>query len=209
MALQVWQQLGVTGGHLLAHDMGDSVATELVTRHVSGIMPAWFGGGFKSFTFTNGSMVLSLSDLRVTQRILLSRAGPMMSKLSNFKVFEKTVRSAQGTDRLNDEDIALLWENVCLQDGHKKNHLSIKYLNDRKRFEQTRWLPSLAEVTQPVHICWGEADAVARVSMAYYLKDNVCPSATMTLMPGVGHFCQISDPDIWLASVLAFYKNLS
>ena len=52
LALQVWQHLGVKGGHLLAHDMGDSVATELVARHVSNLLPAWFAAGFQSFTFT-------------------------------------------------------------------------------------------------------------------------------------------------------------
>ena len=44
VALQVWRHLGVRGGHLLGHDMGDSVATELLTRHVAGAMPAWFDG---------------------------------------------------------------------------------------------------------------------------------------------------------------------
>jgi hypothetical protein len=34
VALQVWKERGVTGGHVLSHDMGDSVHTELVARHI-------------------------------------------------------------------------------------------------------------------------------------------------------------------------------
>ena len=96
-----------------------------------------------------------------------------------------------------------------MQDGQQKNHLLIRYLNDRKRFEKTRWLPSLGKVQEPIHLCWGDADAVARVEMAHYLKKHVCPQATLTLMPGVGHFCQLSDPDIWVQSVSAFYQQIS
>lgn len=208
LALRVWQHHGVRGGHLLAHDMGDSVATELVTRHIEGAMPAGFSAGFRSFTFTNGSMVLSLADLRVTQKLLLSPLGPLVSRLFSYRAFRQQVRSAHGNDRLPDGDIEDLWHNIRRQDGHRKNHLIIRYLDDRRRFEKTRWLPSLRQVREPIHLCWGEADAVAGVGMAHYLKRHVCPGAQLTLMPDVGHFCQLSDPEVWVKSVSAFYAPL-
>src|SRR6478736_4014430 len=76
-----------------------------------------------------------------------------------------------------------------------------------ERFEKARWLPSLSLVKEPVHICWGDADAVSPAKVARHLKEHVCPRARLTLMPGVGHFCQLSDPDMWLASVAAFYNE--
>ena len=208
LALQVWNQLGVKGGHLLSHDMGDSVATELAARHVGATLPAWFSAGFKSFTFTNGNMVLDLAKLRLGQKVLLSSFGPVFSNLASAGAFRATVRSAHGNDKLSAQDIELLWNGVQQQDGHRKNHLVIQYLNDRKRFEKTRWLPSLALVKEPIHICWGDGDAVAPVRVAQYLKQQVCPKATLTLMPNVGHFCQLSDPEIWVESVGAFYSSL-
>lgn len=205
VALTVWQHLGLRGGHLIAHDMGDSVSTELVARSVAGLLPAGFDAGFLSVTLTNGSMVLSLAKLRVTQRLLLTRIGPSLTRLVNKKTFVQQVRSAHGADTLSDEDVDLMWAANCLQDGHRKSYLTIRYLFDRRRFEATRWLPALAATEIPVHLCWGEADAVARVEMAHYLKQQVCKSAVLSLMPGVGHFCQISDPDIWLRTVLGYY----
>lgn len=208
-ALQVWRHLGVRGGHLLAHDMGNSVATELAARQVGGTLPGSFPDGFETFTFTNGSLVLALAKLRVTQRLLLSRWGRLAGRLFNFRTFCQQVRSAHGTDGLSDRDLELMWENLCLQDGQRKNYLTIRYLADRRRFERTRWLPALCSIARPVHLCWGDADAVARVEMAHWLKAKVCPEARLSLMPGVGHFCQLSDPETWLENVCRFYDGLS
>jgi pimeloyl-ACP methyl ester carboxylesterase len=61
----------------------------------------------------------------------------------------------------------------------------------------------------PIHICWGVDDAVANVEMAHYLKDKICPNAKLTLMEGVGHFCQLGSSEIWVKSVGKFYSDLT
>ncbi|NAS32483.1 alpha/beta fold hydrolase [Flavobacteriaceae bacterium R38] len=208
IALMVWKYFNIKGGHLLAHDMGDSVATELVSRQVNDNLPAWFNTGFQSFTFTNGSMILDMASLRITQKILLSRFGHLMKHLLSFKIFNHQIVSAHGNDKLSDADIQNLWESNRLQDGHLKTHLTIKYLNDRKKFEKTRWLPALRQTQTPVHICWGNQDAVARVEIAHYLKKHICPSASLTIMEGAGHFCQLGSPELWVKSVCKFYHTL-
>lgn len=205
--LNVWKHFGITGGHMLSHDMGDSVATEIVARHENGLMPSWLSEGIQSLTFTNGSMVLELADLRITQKILLSKYGHLLKNLTTYKVFEQQVRSAQGNNNLSSSDIQSLWDFNTLQEGRQKTYLTIKYLNDRKRFEKTRWLPALSQTKLPIHICWGNADAVARIEMAHYLKDNVCPSARLSIMQGVGHFCQLGSPSVWIDHVSRFYKE--
>ena len=208
VAFTVWKHFGITGGHMLSHDMGDSVATEIVVRHENDVMPAWFADGLQSLTFTNGSMVLDLADLRITQKILLSKYGPLMQRITNFKVFNQQVKSAHGNDNLTDEEIQLLWAANTINAGDKKTYLTIKYLNDRKKFEKTRWLPALGQTTLPVHLCWGDADQVARVEMAHYLKKNICKSATLTIMKGLGHFCQLGSPSEWLQYVTSYYNRL-
>ncbi len=204
---EVWKHFGIKGGHLLSHDMGDSVATEILARHENDLMPAWFSEGLQSLTFTNGSMVLELASLRITQKLLLSNYGYLIKNMTTFKIFDQQVRSAHGNKNLSVEDIKLLWEGNTLQDGHKKSYLTIKYLNDRKRFEKTRWLPALAQTKLPVHICWGNEDAVARIEMAHYLIENICQNATLTIMKGLGHFCQIGSPEKWVEYVSDFYKK--
>ncbi len=205
LALQVWRRLGVRGGHLLAHDMGDSVATELIARHVGAGLPAWLSAGLRSFTFTNGNMALHLAALRLGQRALLGPLGPVLSRLATRANFVQTLRSAQGNDGLSGRDVELMWQGNQLLDGQRRMHRVIQYLKERMRFEQTRWLPSLRLVQEPVHICWGDADAVSPVRVAHYLKQEVCPEATLSLLPGVGHFCQLTDPQPWLRAIGAFY----
>ncbi|MEM1119495.1 MAG: alpha/beta hydrolase [Bacteroidota bacterium] len=205
----VWKHFGIKGGHMLSHDMGDSVATEIVARHENGLMPAWFSDGLQSLTFTNGSMVLELADLRITQKILLSKYGHLMRNVTTFKIFNQQVSSAHGNSNLSAEEIQILWEGNTLQNGHQKTYLTIKYLNDRKRFEKTRWLPALGQTQLPVHICWGDEDNVARVEMAYYLKEKVCKNAELTIMQGLGHFCQLGSSQKWVEYVSAFYRKLS
>ncbi|MDB4414866.1 alpha/beta hydrolase [bacterium] len=204
---EVWKHFNIKGGHLLSHDMGDSVSTEIVARHENGLMPAWFSEGLQSLTFTNGSMVLELASLRITQKILLSNYGYLMKNLSTFTIFNQQIRSAHGNENLSADEINVLWEANTLQDGHKKSYLTIKYLNDRKRFEKTRWLPALAQTKLPIHICWGNEDAVAKVEMAHYLKEKICKNATLTIMEGLGHFCQLGSPEKWVKYVSNFYKN--
>ena len=214
-ALQVWQHLGVTGGHVLSHDMGTSVLTEIVARHVNQQLPSWFGDGLQSITFTNGSMALDFAKLRVMQKLLLKkRLGPLISRLSSYSLFRRTIVSAHGVGMdephgLKERDIGFLWENAVQQDGHKKNHYTIRYLDDRKRYEKTRWLPALgiASDSLPTHFCWGDADQVARIEMAHYLKNEICPAATLSVMSGAGHFCQLGSPDLWLESVDKFFHG--
>ncbi|RRJ83957.1 alpha/beta fold hydrolase [Aestuariirhabdus litorea] len=207
VALEVWRALGVQGGHLLAHDMGTSVATELLARELSALLPAGFSEGFNSVTFTNGSMVLALARLRLTQRLLLSPLGPLLARWSSYRVMASQVRSAHGNDGLSDADLEHLWENIQLGDGHRNHHRVIRYLLDRRRLEAPRWLEALRHTRTPIHLCWGTDDAVARVEMAYYLKEKVCPQAQLSLMPGVGHFGQLSDPERWVETVIGFYRQ--
>ncbi len=204
-ALAIWKHIGVTGGHLLAHDMGVSVATEMLARQNGGELPSWFSAGVQSITFTNGSIVMEFSKLRIAQKILLSPFGPLLSKLNNYTIFSHQVKSAHGTDGLSAQDIELLWIQVQHKGGSKISHKLIGYIRDRYEHEKSRWLPAVADTDLPVHICWGTADAVGNVAIAKYLKKKVKPTAKLSLMEGVGHFCQLSDPEIWLEQVLAFY----
>ena len=204
--MATWRHFGVKGGHVVSHDMGTSVATEILARHENQMMPGWFSEGLKSMTFTNGSMVLKFSKLRITQKILLSKYGHLMKNFTTFGLFNHQVRSAHGNEKLLAEAVERLWELNTLKEGHKKAYLTIKYLNDRKQFEKTRWSPALVASDLPIHFCWGDDDQVARIEMAYHLKEHIQPKATLTVMEGVGHFCQLGNPDRWVECVGEFYQ---
>jgi pimeloyl-ACP methyl ester carboxylesterase len=205
--LLAWRELGVTGGHLLGHDMGDTVATELVARALRGLLPAWLPGGFPSLTLTNGSLVMRLARLRLGQRLLRTPLGPWLGRAGRYSVFAQQVRSASGGP-IAEREVALMWAAMRHGGGASIQHRLIRYVDERLRFEQTRWLPALAAARMPVHVCWGELDRVAPVAIAHHLKARVCPGAEVTVLPRAGHFCQQEDPRGFDEATLAFWSRL-
>ena len=53
--------------HLVSHDMGDSILTEILSRRNRGMLPEYFDEFFQSVTFTNGGMIYDLIDQRLAQ----------------------------------------------------------------------------------------------------------------------------------------------
>jgi len=205
LALVIFKQLKITGGHLLAHDMGNTIATELIYRATANLLPAWFNNGFHSVTFTNGNMVVEKAKLRITQKILLTKlGGPLLSKLTSFALFKQQVNSASGSKLLDEAEIKILWQQILHNGGKAIFYKLISYYKDRIRFQNVRWLPALSHTTIPIHICWGAADSVAPIEVAHHLKNVICPNAKLTEIKGLGHFGQLENPEVWLNAVLKF-----
>ena len=68
---------------LVAHDMGTSVATELLARDLTGRLPFKLGG----VLLLNGSIVIERESLTISQKLLRSRLGPIAARLSNERSF--------------------------------------------------------------------------------------------------------------------------
>lgn len=208
VALRLLRESGVSGCHFVAHDMGDTVMTELLVR-LNRNSPGWFGDGIRSVSFTNGSMVLGDAKLRVGQRALVSPLGPVLSRITDSpRIFEKQVISAQGNDRLSEEQILDMYSAQAT--GAPKGLMAdlIGYIKERRRFEESRWLPAVRDCEAPVQICWGGDDAVAPVAIAKRLKSEVKPDAKLTVIEGLGHFAQIQDPEAWFGGISPFWDEI-
>jgi pimeloyl-ACP methyl ester carboxylesterase len=114
------------------------------------------------------------------------------------------VRSASGGP-LDERDIALMYAAVRHNGGERVQHLLVRYIDERLRFQDTRWLPALGATSVPVHLCWGALDRVAPVAIARHLKERICPAARLTVLPKAGHFCQQEDPQGWSEAMLPFW----
>jgi pimeloyl-ACP methyl ester carboxylesterase len=68
---------------VLAHDMGTSVANELMARDLEGKLELELAG----ILLFNGSMVLERASPTPAQRALRSRLGPLVARLSSERVF--------------------------------------------------------------------------------------------------------------------------
>ena len=68
---------------VVAHDMGTSVATELMARDLRGELEIEIGGAL----LFNGSMLLHLAKPTLGQRLLRSRLGPLAARLTTERGF--------------------------------------------------------------------------------------------------------------------------
>jgi len=204
VALGLWEKLGITSGHLLAHDYGTSVATELLARRERGLLPI----ELRSITLTNGSIHLELAQLRFSQRIARSPIlGPLFGRLLFRSYFKRVMRKLWADRKRADAaDLDAMWEGVLSHRGYLRAHQISSYLEERSRFRH-RWVSALCQLDLPAHVLWGRQDPIAVVAIASKLVDEI-PEAELTWLEGLGHYPMLEAPSSWAAAALGFLERL-
>ncbi len=199
-AIALWRRLGIRSGHLLAHDYGTSVATEILARHVRGLLPI----ELKSVTLSNGSVYLELARLRASQRIARSPLlGPLFGRLVFRAYFKRVMRRLWADPRRAEEaDLEAMWQGVRSHRGHLRAHQISSYLGERTRFRH-RWIGSLARLDLPAHVLWGRRDPVAVAAIARKLAGEI-RGARLTWLDDAGHYPMLEAPERWADAVLAY-----
>lgn len=101
--------------------------------------------------------------------------------------------------RLTDSEFDELWLGISRNSGHKLWHLLIKY-NAECEVHHQRWEAALAAWTGPMHLVWGVDDPVSG-RRVLDLATKVLPHATVTELPGVGHYPHSEAPRAVVAAV--------
>jgi len=204
-ALELWRQLSVSRARIVAHDMGDSVITEILARYERGLLPPPFTRDFfaPGVTFTNGGMLVEHINFRLTQRVLL--AFPWASRVlaardRSSRVSEQQLASVWGSAHADmHDDIRNIIAINRVDGGMQLMGELIYYLHDRYRF-QARWLDSLRRIDVNITLAWTADDAVSPLIIPRTLARHINPRH-VTLRPfvhGVGHFPSLEAPDTWL-----------
>ncbi|AQT80115.1 hypothetical protein B1R94_13865 [Mycolicibacterium litorale] len=179
---------------LLAHDMGTSVATELLARDLNGALPF----EIQRAVLTNGSVIIERASLRPSQKILRGPLGPAFARLTNERGFLRgfaKLFSAQHP--LSNEEAQAQWALLARDDGHRILHLLCAYLNERVRFAP-RWHGAVRDWDKPLGFLWATGDPVATTEVLAGLRE-LRPAAEVITLPGVGHYPQIEVPDEFTA----------
>jgi pimeloyl-ACP methyl ester carboxylesterase len=204
VAVALWRRLGVTSGHLLAHDYGTSVATELLARRERGLLPI----ELRSVTLSNGSVHLELASLRLSQRIARSPSlGPIFGRLV-FRAYFKRVMRRLWADprRAEDADLEAMWRGVRSHQGHLRTHQISSYLGERMRFRH-RWIGALTRLDLPAHVLWGRRDPVAVAAIGAKLAAEI-PDARLTWLDDVGHYPMLEAPERFSHAALEFLSQV-
>lgn len=204
-ALLLWRALGIREGHLLAHDYGTSVATELIARRNFGIEPV----RLFSATLGNGSMLIEMARLFLSQRLLKHPwFGPPFARLATRRLFLRNMARLWSDPRKADrQDLLQLWELLLRNDGRRILPALTRYIDERHRLRH-RWIGALKETDLHINILWGADDPIAVVEMAHHLH-SIIPDNSLCVLDRLGHYPMLEDPPGWAAHLIRLVRSPS
>jgi pimeloyl-ACP methyl ester carboxylesterase len=163
--------LGIDEFDLLAHDMGNSVACELLRRREEGGYPF----ELKSLTLLNGGIYMDLHQPLLTQRLLRTPViGALTAQLSSWRIFRLQYPRVYANPR-------------------QFLHKIAGYMRERTRMGE-QWTGPLHRLDLPLCVIWGKEDSIAVYGIALKLSDRN-PSASLIPLEGVGHYPQLEAPE--------------
>lgn len=182
---------------IVAHDMGTSVANELMARELDGKLEMEIAG----IVLFNGSMVLEAASPTPAQRALRSPLGPLVARLSSERFFRHQFGSVfSATHPLSDEEAEDQWSLVCHKGGRTLGHRLVSYMDQRETHAE-RWHGAIREWPGKLSLVWGLQDPVATRAVLAALRE-LRPGVAVSELSQLAHYPQLEDPQR-LAEALA------
>jgi len=181
---------------VVAHDMGTSVATELMARDLRGELGMRLTGAL----LFNGSMLLHLASPTIGQRLLRSRLGPLFARLSSERTFRVQFgRVFSAEHPLSAEEAADQWSLITHGGDRGIVRKTIHYMDERERFTE-RWHGAIRDWPGPLTLAWGLRDPVATTAVLDGLR-ALRPGVEASELPDAAHYPQIERPDLISAAL--------
>jgi pimeloyl-ACP methyl ester carboxylesterase len=195
-AAELVRRAGSPPVFVVGHDMGTSVATELMARDLRGELDIDMTGAL----LFNGSMLLHLAKPTVGQRLLRSPLGPLFARLTSERTFRaQFARVFSPEHPLGADEAADQWSLIAHGGGQRIAHRTIHYMDERERFTD-RWHGAIRDWPGPLTLAWGMQDPVARTEVLDGLH-ALRPGVETIELPDAGHYPQIERPDLIAAAL--------
>jgi len=183
---------------LVAHDMGQTVGLELMTRHDEGKLSF----KIRHAILLNGSTLVDMVELAKMQVELLKLPDKAGTEHLDFIHFREGMRPTFGKGNATDEILDIMTAQVFAKDGDLVMAQTLRYLNERKEFYD-RWAGTLTHFrTAPLSIYWGVQDPVAGVAMVDRIK-LWSPTTDVYKIASSGHWPSIEAPDVITDAIIA------
>jgi len=174
---------------IVAHDMGTSVANELMARDLEGKLEMEIA----EIVLFNGSMVLEVASPTPAQRALRSRLGPLVARLSSERVFRHQFGSVfSAAHPLSEAEAQDQWSLVCHNGGRTLGHRLISYMDQREEHAE-RWHGAIRDWPGKLRLAWGLQDPVATTAVLAALRE-LRPEVPVSELPQLAHYPQLEDP---------------
>jgi pimeloyl-ACP methyl ester carboxylesterase len=195
---------GIEHAGVVGHDMGLTVAVEMLCRHEVGEL----GFGMDALVLTNGSHLVELANITQVQKDLLTDEGAAaFAAAFDPERFAAAFRFVWGDPgRAPDADVRAIAYWMA-----RGNGLSIIGKIARYNIERTvhadRWRPILGRTRVPISVVWGDRDPIAVLEIGRRLAEM--SGGPLTVLDGVGHYPQMEDPTRWAAAVLSGCRTVA
>lgn len=198
--------LGVRSAHVLAHDLGDSVAQELLARSVFGDH-AYGSWDIESITWLNGGLFAEAYTPRVMQKLMSGTPlGDLMSPLQGSplsrRILEPTINEMFGPNTKPTRQMMQTFHQILeYNDGKRVLHQVGRFLDDR-RTHRNRWVRAMRETSVPMRLIDGPVDPNSGAHMARRYAEVVPDADVVMLADDIGHWPQIEAPEAVLRHFL-------
>lgn len=188
-------EAGVGECAILAHDLGDTVAQELIARAIDGSLPVKLRGAI----LLNGGLFPETHRPVLLQKLLLSPLGPLIARLSSRAKLGANLTAIAGDVKPTEAELDAMWELMSRDDGRLALPGLIRYMVERRE-NRERWVGALENCPVPLTVINGSADPISGAHMIARLRELQIPASIVEL-PRVGHYPQVEAPQAVLAAV--------
>jgi pimeloyl-ACP methyl ester carboxylesterase len=190
LAEAVAADCGIESCVLVSHDMGDTVAAELLKRQTEGKL----GFTIERSILTNGSIFIDMAQLSTGQELLLSLPDEKIAQPLDLNGFKPGLHETFSKDHpASDDELDAMIELLRNNGGDQMLPRTIRYIEER-RANQDRFTAGLVGFDGPMTALWGEQDPIAVVPMTQRLKE-LRPQTEIVTWPDVGHWPSIEVPE--------------
>jgi len=197
------QHLGIKEAHILAHDLGDTIAQELLARQADGTSKIkWL-----TCVLFNGGIFPGTYQPLFIQKLLLSPLGPLVIKFMTKKAFKKSmVKIFSKQHPPSAEFIDETWKLTSENNGLAQIPKLIQYMAERKKYRE-RWVSPLVKGIVPIRLIDGADDPISGRHMADRFVEIV-PNADVVYIKNSGHYPHVETPDEVVEAFFDFHDKL-
>ncbi|MEM1337562.1 MAG: alpha/beta hydrolase [Bacteroidota bacterium] len=199
--------LNIEETHIIAHDLGVSIAQELIARDLEDKNVFTI----QSIAYLNGGLFMDVYQPRLIQRLLSQSPKPigkLLSKMLSKPKLDTTIKKVFGPNTQPSELLLdQLWEILNFKDGK-----SIAYLIGRLVFDkvnhQKRWIKAMQTTAIPMCFINGPYDPNSGIHMANRYQELIPNPKVVLLGKDIGHWPQLEDPRGVLTAYFEFREKL-
>lgn len=182
--------------YVCAHDLGTSVATELLARDLAGEL----GFDLAGVLLFNGSILIERANPTLAQKLLRGPLGPLAARFANESFFRRQFASVFSSGHpVSDNDAADNWSLMTYNEGNRLGHKLVSYMTEREVYAD-RWHGAVKNWDGDLRLIWGMKDPVAVPEVMDGLMD-LRPDLPVRKFSDIGHYPQVEDPARFTAAL--------